>query len=312
MSQREAATPYRGVVVLGSPRSGTTLLRRLLNAHPDIACPPETCLFGACARFLSEESVGDEVPFGVLSGLAFAGIEARDVLDRLRSLAFGLMDDIAAKQGSRVWAEKTAIDSFHVPEIEALCGSHVRYICVTRHGLDVVKSLHEYSAKGMGYLRDLHPYIAKTPRVLEGLAAAWVDANRAVRTLAERRADEAVWIRYEDLVANADATMADLFRFLELPPAPDVVQQALHADSGVGFDDWKAHSIKTISGASIGRWKSLPRATLFRLGEIVAEELVASGYDAPPKARRDESRETAMRRYELGIRSHQMRAEDEG
>ncbi|MCA9663328.1 MAG: sulfotransferase, partial [Myxococcales bacterium] len=31
-----------GIIVLGAPRSGTTLLRRLLDAHPNIACPPET------------------------------------------------------------------------------------------------------------------------------------------------------------------------------------------------------------------------------------------------------------------------------
>jgi protein-tyrosine sulfotransferase len=33
-----------GVVVLGFPRSGTTLLRRLLESHHDLCCPPETHL----------------------------------------------------------------------------------------------------------------------------------------------------------------------------------------------------------------------------------------------------------------------------
>ena len=44
---------YEGIVVLGVPRSGTTLLRRLLQAHPHIACPPETNLLSAASRFFT-------------------------------------------------------------------------------------------------------------------------------------------------------------------------------------------------------------------------------------------------------------------
>ncbi|HEY4117191.1 MAG TPA: sulfotransferase [Byssovorax sp.] len=32
---------YEGAVILGPPRSGTTLLRRLVDAHPNLSCPPE-------------------------------------------------------------------------------------------------------------------------------------------------------------------------------------------------------------------------------------------------------------------------------
>ena len=46
---------YEGIIVLGAPRSGTTLTQRLLAAHPQIACPPETYLLRACSRFLHEE-----------------------------------------------------------------------------------------------------------------------------------------------------------------------------------------------------------------------------------------------------------------
>ena len=44
------------VVLLGFPRSGTTLLSRLLDAHPEISCPPETHLLSAASRFLSEQT----------------------------------------------------------------------------------------------------------------------------------------------------------------------------------------------------------------------------------------------------------------
>ena len=64
----------QGIVILGMPRSGTTLLRRLLDVHPAICCPPETNLLGAAARFLREETFAGGMAIGVLSGLSFAGI----------------------------------------------------------------------------------------------------------------------------------------------------------------------------------------------------------------------------------------------
>ena len=45
---------YPGAVVLAAPRSGTTLLRKLLNAHPQIHSPPELNLVSALARTLQE------------------------------------------------------------------------------------------------------------------------------------------------------------------------------------------------------------------------------------------------------------------
>ena len=97
-----------GTLVVGHPRSGTTLLRRLLDAHPDIAAPPELHLFGACARFLRSERNAAGLDIGVLSGLAFAGFPDDEVLSALRAFAFGFLDDYAARHGKRRWVEKTA------------------------------------------------------------------------------------------------------------------------------------------------------------------------------------------------------------
>src|SRR4051794_475101 len=85
---------YDGVVILGFPRSGTTLLRRLLNAHPALCCPPETNVLNACGRFLAEHDIARGLKIGAVAGLAYSGIPEADVLGRLRALAFGLFADI--------------------------------------------------------------------------------------------------------------------------------------------------------------------------------------------------------------------------
>ena len=76
-------------LILGFPRSGTTLLSRLIDAHPEISSPPETFMFSSAARFLAEQSAVEGPPIGVLSGLAFAGFEPEEVMGPLRAMLFG-------------------------------------------------------------------------------------------------------------------------------------------------------------------------------------------------------------------------------
>ena len=205
---------HAGIVILGTPRSGTTLLRRILGAHPNIAAMGESNLLGACARFLDSERIAEDVEIGVLAGLGQAGFPRDEVLSRLRDFAFAFHRDHAARLGKPRWAEKTAFDAFHVAGIEALCGEHAYFLCVVRHGLDVACSLQELSEKNGGYLRELHDYVRQQPRPLEAFAHAWVDMTRAIRAFAARHRRNALLLRYEDLVANPSDVLAGAFRFI--------------------------------------------------------------------------------------------------
>ena len=71
----------KGVVILGHPRSGTTLLRRLLGAHSRLHGMPETHLLGACARFLDGDETADGLTLSVLTGLHFLGYGDDAVLE---------------------------------------------------------------------------------------------------------------------------------------------------------------------------------------------------------------------------------------
>src|SRR5713226_1723784 len=70
------------VFVLCCGRSGSTLLRFLLDAHPDLACPPETNLTALCAHLVNVWSLlaGAPIPaepngqLPAVPGPAIAGI----------------------------------------------------------------------------------------------------------------------------------------------------------------------------------------------------------------------------------------------
>jgi len=296
-----------GIVILGTPRSGTTLLRRLLGAHHNLACPPETYLLSACARFLHEETFAHGLRIGVLLGLNYAGFEEAEVLQRLRTFAFGLLEDHTKAQGKSRWVEKTAFDAFHVPAIRKLCQGHVRFLCLQRHGLDVVLSLEELVKKTGGYVEELHRYLQRYPEPYEAFARAWVDAATNIDELAQAD-DLALSVRYEDLVDNPEATLRQVLDFLGEPWDDELIARALNQADSVGFGDWKTYAKAKIDTSSVARYRSLPKPVLAHLAGICNPTLKRLGYDEV-QAEADEDADAAQRRYELGLLLNRMKAE---
>jgi protein-tyrosine sulfotransferase len=292
---------FEGLIVLGSPRSGTTLMRRILDAHPEIACPGETNVFTGCARFLQSETLAEGVDVGVLSGLQFAGFPEKEVLDRLREFALGFFREFASKSGKRLWAAKTAFDIFYLPTIEKLCTGHTRFLCIQRHGLDVACSLKDLCDTNGVYLSELHEYIKRHPRPLEAFCHVWVDLNRSLRDFAERHPHDALLLRYEDLVANPEPMLRRIADFAGVAWDEQWVEKAMHKSSDIGLGDWKTYTKSTVSTESVGRWKSLSAYTVSMMGRICNPMLELSGYEPVP-VEAERTTEDARRRYELGLR----------
>jgi hypothetical protein len=290
-----------GIIILGAPRSGTTLLRRLIDAHPRIACPGETNVFTACGRFLRSERLADGTGIGILDGLSYAGFAADDVLERLRELAFSFHREYARRQAKPRWASKTAFDAFYLAELEQLCGDHVAFVCIQRHGLDVACSLEELCNKNGVYLRELHDYIVRERCILDAFALAWVDLARAIDAFAKRHQDNAIVVTYEELTADPDATMARIMTRLGDTWDPAWVVQALQKREALGLGDWKTYGRHAVDPASVGRWKGLPSETVRRLAAICNPTLALCGYE-PVEGGSDLSPEERRRHYEIGLR----------
>lgn len=296
-----------GIVILGVPRSGTTLLRRILDAHSRIACPPETYALRGAARFLHEDRFAHGPRIGAVSGLGYAGFAEAEVLARLRALVFQFAADHAARHGKARWAHKTAFDAFHVSAIRRLVGGHVKFVCVQRHGLDVVTSLRDLVDKTGGYVEELHAYVRRHPAPLQAFAHAWVDAAGAIATLAAED-PAAITVRYEDLVRDPEAVVRSILAFVDEPWEEDLLARALGDAAEVGFGDWKTYARAKIDDASLGRWKMLPSAALGTLAEICNPMLQRLGYPVVEAGVEAQDDEAARRRYELGLLVNRMRA----
>jgi len=304
-----AKPKHEGILILGTPRSGTTLLRRILDAHPNIACPGETSLFSACARFLRSDEIAEGVMIGVRTGLSYAGFSETEVLDRLRELAFSFHREHARRQKKARWAEKTAFDAFHLAEIEELCGDHAFFICVQRHGLDVACSLVELCDKNGGYLPELHEYIKKYPHPLQAFAHTWVDLTTTIRAFAKRHPRNALLVRYEDLVGEPEGTLRTILDFIGEEWTDDLIRSGVKRKENLGLGDWKTYGKDSVENTSVSRWKQLSRTTVSKLGAIVNPTLVECGYEPVPTEAAPAGDDVARRRYELGLALNAMKRE---
>jgi hypothetical protein len=282
-------------------------MRRFLDAHPHIVCPPETNLLRACSRFLAEDQSALGLRIGVLSGLAFAGFPEEEVLRRLREFALGFFRSLAASAGKRRWAEKTAFDVFHLDQIEQLLGETCRFVCMSRNALDTVCSMKELSDEMDRYLVELHSYVRQYSSPLEAMAHAWAEANQRLLRFVSDHPDHCVLVRYEDLLETPDAVLTRIFDFLDEPADVSMVMEAAFAGGAqVGLGDWKTYETAGLNRAR-GAARNLAPDVVARIAPIVNPTMAQLGYEPVP-APAPLSPEEARARYRAMKMVQQMQA----
>jgi hypothetical protein len=195
-------------IVVGVPRSGTTLLRMMLDAHPELAIPPETGFLPALAD-LDAGTDPREAAWQIISGFHtwpdFA-LDA-DVLRKAVQDAPPTAAD-AARAFYRLYAErfgkprygdKTPTYGTDIDRIGSLL-PEARFLHIIRDGRDVVSSV-----RGLWF---------RPGDSIESCAQDW--ATRLARTRALGSQLPYLEVRYEQLVVQPADTLHAICRFLEL------------------------------------------------------------------------------------------------
>jgi hypothetical protein len=285
--------------ICGHPKSGTSLVKGLLDSHPQLIVYPEETQFfrevlpqianleyrEATRRaeelllhiFRWDQSREDESQIGFedrdYSAFSFEGIVGhyRDALASLPQncasilsaamIAFGLESNQVTQQ-SRRWVEKTPYNELHTDELFQLW-PEARCIHITRDPRDNFAS-----------------YVRKHPDWLpEVFAYSWRKSASLGRLNQERFGrDKYLLLRFEELIGDLDASLARLRSFLEIED-----HASLKIPSRAG-SAWKGNSMfgdqfNGVSSKPIGRWKDkLDRSTVSKLEILLEGDMSREGY----------------------------------
>lgn len=258
-SSAPAAPP---IFIGGAGRSGTTLVRSILNAHPRIAIGAELKVTPAIAQCWQtvrqhEAYLGEEFD------LAPADVDAA-----FGQLVATLLETHRRRSGKPRVGEKTPNNVFAFPALHRMFpGSPL--VHVVRDGRDVVRSLLEKDwttpdGQPMAITRDPAAAAAYWRRaVMAGLAAA------EDPSLAGRYHE----MRYETLVHDPEAAVRKLLAFVGEPWDPAVLHFHQQETATYTFTQ------RPITARSVGRWQDvLDRSVKDVVKDVAGDLLLHLGY----------------------------------
>ncbi|MBE9062326.1 sulfotransferase [cf. Phormidesmis sp. LEGE 11477] len=192
----------RPIFIVGSERSGTTLMRSLINAHPNISCGEETHFLAGLEGIVgSKWRLMKDYPF-----------EKEYWYEKIRELFDSFKTEAAHKQGKLRWGDKTPIYVLKLDFIDALFPD-CQVIHMIRDGRDVVAS----SMDRWGYKRGL----SATKR--------WGKSVRAGQSFGRSVSLERyIEVKYEELVLDPESTMQSVCEFLQEPWEPSLLEEGTY------------------------------------------------------------------------------------
>src|SRR5260370_2420454 len=188
------------VIILTVGRSGSTLLRFILDTHPELACPPETSIGQVCVglarlwNLLDPSAASAREEF--LPGHLPAEI-APEAAASIRAAISEVYGRYLAQHGKRRWCDKS-LDNAMTADLLARVFPAAQFVCLYRHCMDVIASAIEAAPWGLsGYGFD--PYVRATPGN-SGPAAAhsWLDQTKSIIVFHKQYPNRCPAIRYED------------------------------------------------------------------------------------------------------------------
>ena len=261
------------VFIIGSLRSGGTLLRHLLNTHERLACPPETKFLLALWGMFRYPQVTD--------ALDSLNLPTGTVNRCLREFATGILDSYAASAGKQRWVDRTPSYYRILPFLETIFDQTARYIFLVRHPLDCACSLEEFRLRWPSFETDDPDAARFTKRHGAGLetwAIYWADVYNTVDSFIRSCPVRSHVLRYEDLVMEPEYHIMQILNFLGEDPHLLRIERAFAANRSPGFQDDKFSLTTYIHSESVGCSRRLDGSQSECLKKIVDNAARRFGY----------------------------------
>jgi protein-tyrosine sulfotransferase len=279
---------YRPFFIVGSGRCGSTLLRAMLEAHPDLHIPPESAL----GPMVWDYRRYSRLPWNVVLRILLARLEydhrwaAWELalkplfreLDALPLEARNLAAVLAAlyrahtsrhKPSAVRWGDKTPPNTSKLGALYSVFPD-LQVVHLLRDGRDVVQSFLQFSEASLSFWAD-----------------AWLHAVRNARAFGARHPAQYLEVRYEDLVREPRATLQSAATFLNVALDERMLH---HHDLDLRLGDVDRYPSlqgvrQPVYRTSVGRWRTtLDAIQIAQLERLLGPTLATLGYHADAAA----------------------------
>lgn len=264
------------IIVLSPARSGSTLLRYLLDTHPQIACPAEWAfardILSSFAWFwvshLDTVEDCDVDPAVVRARLKELGVPFTldTLIEHYRGAHSAFYEAYAKNHHKKRWADTThAVNDVYVDFVDLLYDRRPQYLLLHRHPFDTTLS-----------------HVDKFASTLSQAVEYWCEVTELHLDFSERIPDRCRHLRYEDLVRSPSTVMSEVFGFLGEDNPAGLIDRALRTTHAGKCGDHKILDERRIHQRSVGRWKQHPSAAVLRRDKRLMSLLRRLGYSDGP------------------------------
>ncbi len=225
------------VFIVGFPRSGTTLLEQMLDAHPALQSMDERPFFNLLADQLADHGIYVPADLGKLDQLA---------CDELRKGYLIMACSKIERRWSSRLVDKNPLNMLWLPMIYRLF-PNASFILALRHPADVLIS---------NYMQNYRASVlAAAAASMQGLAQAYVTAMECWLHHVEVFKPNVLVSRYEQLVADPAAQTRRIGEFLGLDDASALLNFDRHARAK-GFIATPSYTqvIQPVNRKGLNRW----------------------------------------------------------
>jgi protein-tyrosine sulfotransferase len=268
-------------------RSGSTLLRFILDTHPEIYSPPELLPGHLASRMCTF--------LGGLEGCQFNFIHLDQnpptILPQVRSFLAGHLESTTQAKGKRLWCEKSPNNLVHLGLLDALF-PEARHLCLYRHCLDFANSA---TAMAEGIF-ELTSYLYRhNGHLVSALIDYWTEQARALLEFERSHREQCFSLKYEELVTDPPRVLAPLFSFLELEWDEKLLGEVFSTRHDEGVEDKNIRFTSKIVAHGVGSGRTVSLAgvsdellagmheVLQELGYPAANEAVAEPQQQSPR-----------------------------
>ncbi|MBC6477899.1 MAG: sulfotransferase [Hormoscilla sp. GM7CHS1pb] len=270
MHCEESTTAAVPIFILCCERSGSSLLRYIIDTHPEIASPAELNLgeLCKCLYYAVEGTTGEVLNIADRT-------EKKSIIgDQVNRIISDLMDSYVIAKKKRMWCEKSPSNLQNVEFIKSVFPES-KYICLHRHAMDVVHSCMEITR--FGFMPDQLTYLChNSGNIVGAMVENWIDKTRKLLQFEREIPERCFRIKYESYILNQTQALSPMFEFLGVTWDASLLDSVFSVKHDQGAEDHKVKFSQRIHKNSIGKGTSIklkyiPKHLLKEMNKLLEE-----------------------------------------